>query len=314
MGRRFRVIVALAILALLSALTATSAHARPRLSDWTVLDPNPLGPLNTSAEEQQPAISKNGLALYFASDRTGGAGGLDIWVSHRTSTAAGWGAPMALGAAINTTTAEASPALSGDGHWLFFSALSRPGGSGLADLWASYRPHTHEDFGDFGWQPAVPLSSVNTTTFNELAPSYFQDDETGAAVLFFQSNRTGGLGAADIWMATQQPDGSFGAVTNVTALNTSLGEQRPTISRDGLEIFFMSNRAGGLSHIWTATRESTTSAWSTPTEVTSLKSAGSDQYPYLSSDGQTLYFGRSAGVGAPGDLYVATRTKETGKP
>lgn len=311
MGRSSRVIVALAILAL---LTATSAEARPRFSDWSVLDPNPLAALNTSAEEQQPAISKDGLALYFTSDRTGGPGGLDIWVSYRTSTSAAWGTPVALGAAVNTATAEASPALSRDGHWLFFSALNRPGGSGLADLWASYRSHTDEDFGDLGWQPAVPLSSVNTATFNELAPSYFQDDDTGAVSLFFQSNRTGGRGGADIWVAAQQPDGSFGAVSNVTALNTSLGEQRPTISRDGLEIFFMSNRAGGLSHIWSATRESTNAEWSTPTEVTSLKSSQSDQYPYLSGDGMTIYFGRSAGVGAAGDLYVATRTKETGKP
>jgi hypothetical protein len=66
--------------------------------------------------------------------------------------------------------------------------------------------------------------------------------------------------------------------------------------------------------MWSATRGSTTAEWSTPTEVASVKSTQSDQYPYLSADGQTLYFGRSPAVGAPGDLYVATRTKQTGKP
>jgi hypothetical protein len=303
---------ALAVLAaLVASVNASPAAASPRWSDWST--PVPLSTLNTAAEEQTAAVSKDDLVLYFSSDRSGGQGGTDIWVSYRASTAEPWGAPMNLGTAMNTAGNEAGPALSRDGHWLFLSS-DRADGMGLNDIWVAYRQHTHEDFGGFGWQQAMPVAGVNTV-FGEAGPSYFQDDGTGRAFLFFQSGgRPGGLGATDIWVAEQLEDGSFGTASNVTALNTTRGEQRPTIRHDGLEIFFMSNRAGGLSHIWSATRESTTAEWSTPTEVASVKSTQSDQYPYLSADGQTLYFGRSAAVGAPGDLYVATRTREAGKP
>jgi Tol biopolymer transport system component len=312
-GTAIRLIVVVLLAAFLISVPAVQALARPRWSDWST--PVALGSnINTASEEQQPAVSKDGLTLYFSTDRTGGQGGTDIWLSYRASTDAAWGVPANLGTAINTAANEGGPALSRDGHWLFLGS-DRADGMGFADIWVSYRQHTHVDFGEFGWQPARPVAGVNTA-FGETNASYFQDD-AGQVFLFFQSGRPGGLGppgTADIYVAVQQSDGSFGDVSNVTALNTPRGEQRPSVTHDGLEIFFMSNRASTLSHIWTATRESTTAQWSTPVEVTAVRSAGSDQFPHISPDGQTLYFGRSAGVGAPGDLYVATRTKETGKP
>lgn len=311
MGNAIRLSVALVAVSFVASVTAPLAYASPRWSDWST--PVLLSTINTAAEEQTPAVSRNGLVLYFSSDRLGGLGGADIWVSYRGSTAEAWGAPVNLGSAINTAANEGAPALSRDEHRLFVGS-DRADGVGLNDIWVSYRQHTHEDFGEFGWQAATLGVGVNTV-FGETGPSYFQDDETGKAFLFFQSGgRPGGLGATDIWVAEEQADGSFGAASNVTALNTARGEQRPTIRHDGLEIFFMSNRGGGLSHIWSATRDRTTAEWSTPTEVASVKSTLSDQFPYLSADGRTLYFGRSPAVGAPGDLYVATRTKETGKP
>src|SRR5438309_9038460 len=83
---------------------------------------------------------------------------------------------------------------------------------------ASYRLHTHEDFGEFGWQAPSPLTTLNTP-FGEAGPSYFQDD-AGTAFLYFNSNKPGGLGSADIYVAVQQPEGSFGAVAIVTSLNS----------------------------------------------------------------------------------------------
>ena len=63
-------------------------------------------------------ISSDGSELYFASRRTGGAGGQDIWVSHLSSGV--WQAPEAV-AAINTTDDEGYPALSPDDSQLWFS-------------------------------------------------------------------------------------------------------------------------------------------------------------------------------------------------
>ena len=298
------------------ALLAPPAAASPQWSDWSA--PDWLGAtINSSAEDAGPAVSKDGLAFYFYSTRAGGVGGEDIYVSHRASTDAPWGAPVNLGTPINTTANERVPAFSRDGHWMFF-ASNRSGGVGGLDIWSSYRLHTHEDFGEFGWQTPKPVVGVNSP-FNEAGPSYFQDDETSAAFLYFNSNKPGGLGSADIYVAVQQPDGSFGAVANVTSLNSPFFDARATISHDGLEVIFSSNRATGSLlgqlDLWSATRESTSGAWSTPTSLTTLNTSEADYTPYLSADRQVLYFAseRSGGLGA-GDIWVSTRTKASGKP
>src|SRR5437879_6875662 len=70
---------------------AADAVEQPLYSDWSA--PVNLGPVvNSGSNEQHPAISKDGLSLYFASDRAGagGMGGLDIYVSHRESLDAPW--------------------------------------------------------------------------------------------------------------------------------------------------------------------------------------------------------------------------------
>ena len=145
------------------------------------------------------------------------------------------------------------------------------------------------------------------------------NSSAGTVFLYFNSNKPGGLGSADIYVAVQQPDGSFGAVANVTRLNSPFFDARATISHDGLEVIFNSNRATGSLlgqvDLWSATRESTSGAWSTPTSLTALKTAASDYTPYLSADHETLYFAsdRAGGLGA-GDLWVSTRTKSSGKP
>src|SRR5205823_5392008 len=67
--------------------------------------------INSASSDQQPAISPDGLSLYFASDRTTGSlGGFDIYVSQRASVADPWGAPVNVGPTLNTTSDEGNPA------------------------------------------------------------------------------------------------------------------------------------------------------------------------------------------------------------
>jgi hypothetical protein len=87
-----------------------------------------LGPtINTSSSDNGPAFSKDGLSLYFGSSRPGGFGLMDIWVSQRDSVNDDCGAPVNLGPTINTASGDLLPALSRDGHWMFFTS-TRPGG------------------------------------------------------------------------------------------------------------------------------------------------------------------------------------------
>jgi len=290
---------------------APSAHAQ-KYSDWSA--PVNLGSaINSASNDQQPAISKDGLSLYFASTRSGGLGGFDMYVSERASVDDSWGPPVNLGSTVNTTSDEGNPAFSRDGHFLFFQS-KRPGGFGGIDLWVSTRNYTHDDF---DWQLPVNLGPGVNSAADDNGPSYFENEEDGAPQLYFGSSRPGGLGAADIYLSEQLADGSFGPAVLVTELSSTSNENRPSIRHDGLEIFFQSNRTGSIGtalDLWVATRESTLDAWSTPLNLgATINTTFAEQNPYLSSDGKTLFFAsdRPDGFGSS-DLYMTTRTKLRG--
>ena len=120
-------------------------------STWS--DPVNLGLVINGAgfDNRRPAISSDGLSLYFSSNRPGGAADTGpLWVSHRASVNDPWGEPQNLGPAINdpSSTETSGPNLSTDQHWLFFhSDRTQPVNYGGADIYASYRPDTHDDFG-----------------------------------------------------------------------------------------------------------------------------------------------------------------------
>ena len=99
----------------------TAPSRAQKYSDWSV--PINLGPIvNSTATDRGPAISKDGLSLYFASNRLGSIGGEDIYVSQRETRDDEWGPPVNLGPIINTSSTEGVPAFSRDGHLMFFTS------------------------------------------------------------------------------------------------------------------------------------------------------------------------------------------------
>lgn len=306
-------LVALGVVIAIITASAPSAHAQ-KYSDWSA--PANLGSLiNSAFSDQGAAISRDGLSLYFTSDRPGGLGGpFDMYVSQRANVDDPWGAPINLGPTVNTVFDEGNPAFSRDGHFLFFQS-KRPGGLGGIDLWVSRREHTHDDF---DWQPAVNLGAAVNSTADDNGPSYFENDEGGAPQLYFGSTRLGGLGAADIYLSQQMADGSFGPATLVTELSSSSNENRPSIRHDGLEIFFQSNRPGSFSSaldLWTATRESALDGWSGLVNLGStINTTAIENNANLSSDRLTLFFSSDRPGGFGGlDFYVSTRTRIRGQ-
>jgi WD40-like Beta Propeller Repeat len=283
---------------------------------WDI--PVDLGPvINTEYSDQHPAISKDGLSLYITTNRPGGSGGDDIWVSQRASVGDPWGAPVNVGPMVNTVANDRVPTFSRDGHWMFFGS-TRTGGLGGLDIWASYREDVHDDF---AWQPAVNLGAGVNSPSNDDGPTFFQDEATGVVTLYFTSlNRPGNIGDWDIYASTQQPDGSFGPAVIVPELSSTGRDTRTAIRHDGREIFITSNRAGGQGglDIWVSSRNSTADPWGTPVNLGSVVNSAADEgAPALSSDGQTLFFysNRSGSVidpvtGRPSnDLYMTTRSK-----
>ena len=290
-----------------------SMTAQPTFSDWSA--PVNLGPvINSSDNEAGATLSRDRLALYFASNRPGGFGLADLFVSQRASVEDPWGLPVNLGPVLNSAAEDTNPNLSRDGHWLFFMSRregSLPNLAGVVgfDLWVSYREHVHDDF---DWQPPVHLEPpVNSPSFDQF-PFFLDNDDVGIPQLFF--TRTTPTGN-DIFVSNLLPDGTFSSPTPVSELNSPLSDAGASVRFDGLEVFFFSRRTGGFgnSDLWTATRSTAKDPWSTPVNLGALvNSVELDFDPHIDSSRETLYFTstRAGGLGGQ-DLYVTTRAKRT---
>jgi hypothetical protein len=284
------------------------ADASPdsKWSEWSA--PVNLGAgINTSFSEAAPAISEDGLTLYFVSNRPGAApdafGDNDIYVARRENVDLPWGWPVNLGAKINTAAFEGFPALSRNEHHLFF--FRAPG-----DLWVSYRKTVGDDLGDNGWQMPVLLGPGVNTSDSEGGPAYFENRKRGLPQLFFNSLRPGSA-LTDIYVAE-----AFGSAVPVNELNSAGTDADPSITADGLEIFFHSNRTGSAgTDLYSSVRKSVLAAWAVPEPLGPVvNTAASENLSAISPDGTTLFFTstRNGGFGS-NDLYVTTRTKH-GKP
>src|SRR5215204_5686306 len=302
---------------LLVALAAPGqAVFSQRYSAWSA--PVNLGPvINSTGFDGCPSVTKDGLTLLFMS--TVGGVPQNIYYSQRESPdpESAWSAPQSIGPAINTSAfAEICPTLSISGRYLYF-ASNRPGGCGDFDIYVARRL-TKKSWID--WSDPVNLGCDVNSAGPEFSPSLFENED-GATELYFSSGmRAGGLGMGDVWVSRLQDDGSFGPAVQVVELNSPANDLRPKIrARDGLEIFFDSNRSGsGLQDIFTSTRECTSPdcPWSAPVNLGPIVNSNAvDGGAALSFDGTELYFmsNRTGGSGDQ-DIYVTRRQKQTGKP
>jgi hypothetical protein len=106
-----------------------------------------LGPnINSSAVDAHPWISADGLELYFQSNRPGGYGDRDLWVTTRPTVDKDWGQPTNLGSTLNTSAREAWPCTTPDGLALFFFS-DRPSSHQGADLYMAKRATRKDPWG-----------------------------------------------------------------------------------------------------------------------------------------------------------------------
>jgi hypothetical protein len=246
-----------------------------------------------------PFVSRDGKTFYMASNRPGGLGGIDIWVSKRASVDDPWGAPANVGAPVNSEANDFCPTISRDGH-LFYFVSNRAGGCGGDDI---YTTRLRAD----GWDPVENLGCEVNSSANEASPFPLPERADGP-VLYFSSTRSGG---GDLFRS-ESHGGIFGPAESLAGVNSpTANDGQPNLRRDGLELFFFSTRPGGLGmqDLYSATRASVREPWSTPVNLGPLvNSAAPDTRPSLSWDGTTLYFGSGrAGGEGDSDHYVTTR-------
>lgn len=87
---------------------------------WT--DPEHLSEINSNFNEKMPAISPDGNFLIFSSDRPGGYGDFDLWISVRNPKNGSWSQPKNLGSPLNSSESEILPFIHQDGEQLYFSS------------------------------------------------------------------------------------------------------------------------------------------------------------------------------------------------
>ena len=276
---------------------------------------------NTASLDGCPFISPDGKSFYMASNRTGTLGGLDIWVSTRSSVKEGWGEPKNVGEPVNSTADDFCPTMARDGHTLYFVSR-RPGGCGLGDIYVTW---LHEDGGFdvpelLPCDATAPYGAVNSP-FDEFSPFPFSEGGYGG-VLYFSSFRPGGFADeapgstadSDVYRSVARGD-VFGAPALVDAVNTDADDGQPNVSSDGLELYFYSTRviagSSGAADLYVSTRTSPVGPWLPPTNLGAIvNSAGGETRPSLSWDRTALYFGSTrAGGEGMSDIYVTTRTR-----
>ncbi|MFC1766819.1 TolB family protein, partial [Planctomycetota bacterium] len=280
------------LLVLVLVFAGSSAHA-----ELIFGEPVNLGPtVNTSSDDGTPAISADGLELYFSSRRPGGSGSWDIWVMTRTTINDEWGKPTNLG--LNSSFFDACPCPSADGLSLYFASGRSGGYGGYCDIWVTRRAAKSESWGE-----PVNLGATVNSSADEAFPVLSPDNLQLYFCEFFNF-RPGGFGDSDLWM-TKRPTVSdaWGLPVNLgPTINSSANEQSASISADGRVLFFNPDRSGGHgnSDIWLARWSTVHDDWGTPVNLGPVvNSSFRDEAPSISADGRTLYFhtNRSGGYG-----------------
>jgi hypothetical protein len=287
------------------ALVATSGIAR---ADFTFGPAQNLGSaVNSLHHDAGPCLSADGLELCFYSDRPGGRGGYDIWVSTRPSPRDLWGPPTNLGLTVNSTYNEAYPSLSSDGLTLYFSEYYsgsvRPAGLGAGDIWMTSRPNSSAP-----WGTPVNLGAPINSSALDMSPTISGDGLT----LVFTSNRPGGNGSWDLWMSTRvSVQDPWGPPVNLgPAVNSGNWDGECALSWDGRAVFFDSGRPGmaGAIDLWMSARRTPAGPWEAAVNLgLVVNSSGNDGTARVSPDMRTIYFcsDRPGGLGSY-DLYAAT--------
>jgi Tol biopolymer transport system component len=185
--------------------------------------PQVVGPLNTIYSELWPALTPDGLTVYFMSDRiTPGSYGL--WVANRASTTASWGPPMAV---ADLKTGDATPFVANPTAFYFASGARM--GAGMADIYRA----TLDATGAMTMIGAV-IGGVDTPASEDI-PILTADE---LHIVFARSNGTD----YDVYEASRSAtsDG-FGAATAVPGLATAGFDELPSwISGDGCDLYYSS--------------------------------------------------------------------------
>jgi hypothetical protein len=275
----------------------SSDSTKFNFGDPVNLDPN----INTLLEEGAPVVSADGCTIYFYTVRRDGDGDAEICVATRVSKDSAWGPAVNIGSTVNTQYDEIPVSISVDGLSLYFHS-NKPGGQGKGDIRVTTRATTSSP-----WGTPVNLGATVNSSSDDLGAFISSDGLS----LYFASDRSNGYGSFDLFVTTRATtSSSWNTPVNLgDTVNSSSSDYAPSISTDGLSLFFTSLRPGGYGtfDIYVTTRTSVSDPWGPPVNLgPKINSPSEDGSPNISTDGSTLYF-MSNGHGGHGffDIFEA---------
>ena len=286
----------------LIALASATALGAKNWDDWSA--PENLESLsgsspavNTPAVDGCASHSPDGLTIIFNSNR---GGDQDLYMAKRSSTDAGFGAPVRLPAPVNTSANEACPTIANGNRLYFSSDRTDPG----YDIYVTKH-------GPNGWsQPANLGPNINRDGYLDESAAFYEDGDH--QVMLFSSRSPGD----DVGKIYQSVDGGPRSLVQ-GGPHSSASDNRPSVTRDGLTIFFDSTRTGSLGgpDLYYATRSSTSQPFGSAIHLQQLSSPAFDARANISKDGSFITFSSNRGGSespAP-DIWFASREKITGK-
>ena len=274
--------IPMVVMSLLGFGLLSGFDALPAYADFTFGEPVNIQsdfPFLDIATETVDCFSADGLEMYFGSPRAGGQGDYDIWVSKRASVEDDWGPPENLGATVNSAGPDQGASISADGLSLYFTHDVGPAGR----LYVAKRATKQDNWGT----PVSVGAAVNT------ASAVQQCISADELELYFQSPRPGGYGSYDLYVAAREStDDDWGPAVNLgPTINSPSWDGWPSISPDGLLLFFCSNRPGAhpWGDIYVARRASRSAPWQPAVNLGPIVNRTCWNAPFVSADGSALY-------------------------
>lgn len=186
--------------------------------------------------ESSPAFTPDGREIYFMRSSTQ----FRQWrILYSRCGRQGWSEPQPAPFAAAAPALDADPFVSFDGKRAYFVSTrqNRDGGDQL-DIWRVSRS------ADGRWGEPQRLPAPVNSSASELLPR-----ETADGRLYFGSDRDGGHGQGDIYIATAQPDGSWQVANAGPPVSTPANEYEADLSRDGRSLVVVADR-GTRSHLY----------------------------------------------------------------
>lgn len=257
--------------------------------------------INSSYPDYAPVVSLDEQTLVFTTRREGGNSAVkelngqffeDIFVSEYSDEK--WGKSIQLGNNINSAGHEATVNLSADGLKLLIYKDNNGNGNLFLSQYKEKEWTTPEYIG-------APINSASWESH-----ACFSADNR---ILYFVSNRSGGLGGRDIYKCLKLPNGDWGPAENLgSTINTKYDEDGVFIHPDGKQIFFSSkgHRSMGGFDIFSSLINDENGFWSEPVNVGyPINTPDDDVFYITTADGRRAFFSsdKEGGFGEK-DIYM----------